>query len=89
MIEDKLEEKDPSIHSFTLSGGCSRPDAVKWSPDGRIAVLTDSYIYVLVSFRQKVKVCGYFQARVQNSSKIHDEVQQLLKIVKFFHFITF
>lgn len=43
-------EKDPSIHSFTLGAGCSRPNAVRWSLDGRIAILTDSHIHILVSF---------------------------------------
>ena len=44
------QEKDPSVHSFTLSAGCSWPNAVKWSFDGRIAILADNVIHVLVSF---------------------------------------
>lgn len=50
-VEDEDQEKDPSVHSFTLSSGCSWPNAVKWSFDGRIAILTDSVIHIIVSFR--------------------------------------
>ena len=49
-IEDEDQEKDPSVHSFTLSSGCSWPNAVKWSFDGRIAILTDNVIHIVVSF---------------------------------------
>lgn len=49
--DEDQEEKDSSVHSFTLSSGCSWPNAVKWSFDGRIAILTDSVIHVIVSFR--------------------------------------
>jgi len=50
-LDDDDQEKDPSVHSFTLSTGCSWPNAVKWSFDGRIAILTDTVIHILVSFR--------------------------------------
>ena len=48
--EDPDTEKDPSVHSFTLSTGCSWPNAVKWSYDERLAIITDNVIHILVSF---------------------------------------
>ena len=49
--DDETDEKDPSIHCLTFNTGSSWPSSVVWSANGRIGVLTDSCIYILVSFQ--------------------------------------
>ena len=49
--DDETDEKDPSIHCLTFNTGSSWSNSVVWSADGRIGVLTDTCIYILVSFQ--------------------------------------
>ncbi|XP_057310807.1 uncharacterized protein LOC130648744 [Hydractinia symbiolongicarpus] len=55
-----VEEKDPSLHCLTYSNGSSWYNSISWSKDGRLAVLTNSNIYVLTvtnsNIRKKVGI---------------------------------
>lgn len=54
-----LEDRDPTMHSITFSTPSSWPNSICWSLDDRIAVLTDSCIYVLkISTSNKRKKHG-------------------------------
>ena len=54
-----VEDRDPTMHSITFSTSSSWPNSICWSLDDRIAVLTDTCIYVLkISSSNKRKKHG-------------------------------
>ena len=50
-VEDTEEnEKDPPLYSLTFNSATSAKSSIAWSYDDRLAVITDSCIYIIVSF---------------------------------------